>query len=1750
MALSPDHPSIARPFDTDDIDEPQRIRDLLIRRINATTHPSRLINQIGLADWRSQESTQQLARLIGRSPKVLAVIRAELRKEFEIDPDSLLFTEPKPPDAPRKVDSLTDRALSLLVLPKVVINLNQFTALSVRGDPNRRLPYTPLDVLQRVITMGLFERLDHAAADYWNTLVVGSWLTRRERWGELQKALFADRAFIALQLEELSSAGMALVQALIDAPTAQARTRAGGERARVKVSQLMWSGNPPVAIPGALHLYQEGGPTDALHVIYLSGAVRHFYEGPSFFALQCALMALNSSLFQKLWRCLPLSRRRAFHLPADMSPASGFIGGMEVMDDALEQSAQALLAGQWSNEQGCAVKVYFAHVVSDLRPAPQPLNATLALAEVEHARQRLVGGARLGAIGNQLLKWDQQRRDEEVIFASAAPGRALYTVEQQVKRYEKGLVALLNPDDVSADTPAYLEVMSLLRQLSVHTFVLNTMMQNERTRLLELAFWKERPDGEGTARRVSLFLQAQAQALRCEAQLQYRLKLMSATHRDLVVDAVDKPWRSERLGSQTQLLSIRVGSEPDAFYALHNVWVVTTAAAVKAPSEQHPVVLYGFGGAGGVVTFSELQALTHSVKASLSSPDDSVLWRTVERDKRRDLRTHAAQGTLAVRYGVIKGYAALTSLMSVLRSYDRLRKNTEDIRRIFSEVTDPELSRSLLMVELEEQLKIPVNDALNRALANVELLRMAACEAKNLPAWLARATRAQRTGFMHLHRHYLSNAFAFRGRLDQHLPDLETFARRVLMARLSKDGISAQWGIDQPFIEMPDDVYGSFCVNSPLCPVGDRDIKLTPTITRTTFSLLQLTMQNLDPLAPWTKWRFNLARYLQPGWKERLSADYLIELVSSLDIGGQYDTLINTVFYPQSIPAGSLSEGRIPELLNRALHTGFAYHLFLAIQRGLSAPAQSVFSTAMAARVPQDLLKNQHTLQLYGVHLVAHTMQHDRYISGIVLVHDKSSGLCVVYWPEGPQAMVLTEYPSLQQAQDELNRIGALPDNVKVLVRQIAPGWAFEAITHHPDRVVAVGETLNPLELPVFVMFKGVEQGTEFVRSFSVKHLEPTPLPDLLEKLMLEQIASDPQGWLAVVPTAHSDAQALLYRASVFELQRRTQAASHSGKALQSYRTRRMGEQSDATQRRLTGFFSPFYGTLNEGYELSLVARRFHRYGDVHDAVDMIFMAAFLVIDLLANYAPGPRKPSSSFARAARPTPSAVLGRIRRLRMTDSSGSSRFAPTSVTQLNALDRFKVEGVPEGAILLKGVGEHGVYVRNGEFFITDDTHHFPLYRRGNEQKLRLKNPRSPGQDELILNINQPREWLLEADAPQPGAGPSSSVLNPWRPPVPPPPDWRPPSARTATQDAILQSTLTSNHWLAWRVPLQSVEVTSPAPGVFRIGADSRGYSNVVLRVAPPFTELMDPQSGYYRLLPAGDHAPLNGIVFIHRNEPMTASARFDIERWTGPQLLEQPLPVSRSPAGEWLIHAPLFDRPLPEYVGRAFPTMTRNSRELALARVIELSDSESYATASHMLNLRATLDNWLPLAPARPGQTDDLLRLLRPTTRQSKSIFIGLEGKAPGFTRADFQVTGLDPALRGRRPALRLQRNLAMREAITRELQQQGFDVQEVRVKHFNKTTLDLIATHPLSNSNNVYYLSTHWVYRGTISLDMRLTNRWLSDTVRRNPGVPALAGVESAMGANRLMLIVAGIQWSNEGVSPPTVYFAKVSRSGP
>ncbi|WP_256663449.1 MULTISPECIES: hypothetical protein [unclassified Pseudomonas] len=334
-------------------------------------------------------------------------------------------------------------------------------------------------------------------------------------------------------------------------------------------------------------------------------------------------------------------------------------------------------------------------------------------------------------------------------------------------------------------------------------------------------------------------------------------------------------------------------------------------------------------------------------------------------------------------------------------------------------------------------------------------------------------------------------------------------------------------------------------------------------------------------------------------------------------------------------------------------------------------------------------------------------------------------------------------------------------------------------------------------------------------------------------------------------------------------------------------------------------------------------------------------------------------------------------------------------------------------------------------------------------------------------------------------------------------------------------------------------------SSAYGVFHLHQEAPGFPYDAIYVGPRYDTPTHSGIGYYRLLHQGEHAPLDNIAFIARNEQLVSKAHVDIERWTGTALGEQPIPVSRTSSGQWQLHAPLFDGPLEPLIGRAFPTMTSKSREFALARVIELADASRSVTASHLLNLRATLDDWLTPNPVRLGQTDDLLKLLRPTERRGANLLIGYEGKAPGFTRVDFRpdVT-LEPRLRTESKQLAPQRSTAQQAAVKAVLEGQGFSLHEWQVRRGTIRPNELIATHP--RSNHLYYMTYQWLERGAIQLKTKLSDKWLNTAIQSHKDSVLAATVQGALDEQRLVRIVTGVQWPSLGNVPPTVYFVKVN----
>ncbi|MGY2403072.1 dermonecrotic toxin domain-containing protein [Pseudomonas sp. SDO5271_S396] len=1676
------------------------LRALLTQRINGAAQPSRLINQLHDTHERCLQRTRQLRQLSGRAPRILAVIHQALREAFALDPHTLLFSEPPPPRPASQVNSLIDRALDLFARPGVPINLHHFTALSVQGEALHRLPFNAWEVMDRVRKLRLSERVDSAVTGYWQQLAEGSWLSRAKRWAELHSLAFADQAYLAHQVFELSAAAYSMVKQLVDAPTAEARQRAGGAWAALCVETLTWprTDSGVLAIPGALYLRRAGEP-DAPVVVYLPGLQQAFREFSSWHQLQNDLPVLiQQSLLNTTWLYLPFKRHSVAAIPP----------GVSLNEDALAHSAQALLDGQLNDEWGSLLSLdYTAPAVGE--PLPSRRAARL-LRFIEKHRARLNRGPIFASILDELLEWDRQRRHSEILLASLSADLPRMACEGKLQRYESRLSALHETDAAAYQALLQLEGQrqELLQKVSGWTL-------GEAPRLFQPAFWLERL--EGSRQRAAWVVQTQRRALRQEAQLELALQMLQQPHLDGLLEVLDTPLAAARGNSDTRVLRITLGA--GGLGELMGVFVVTTARALSEPMEPQPVLLVVSGGFGGLAVFDTLHSLTYALRASLTSRDGSVLWRCIGRDVRKALQSELSAAT-PIDYRVEEGDALHGSVKALIEYHARLHKRLNGPARLFSEVADVNLARQLLADELRDHLQVPAHDARAVALANVEYVRFGAVHSHARPPWLTRAPAAHRQRYRRLQRSYLANALALESRLWQVLPSLETFARGLLAARLKADGFSSTLDMDQPLLDMPDDVSRQFCGWSSQCVVGDRHAKTVVSRERTTFSLLDLALHNLDPQAPWTEWRLNRARWHQPEWKARLSPRYLIDTLSELDIGGQYTAWVQRVFHPtsQTLPR---------PLIDRSTLQLARLQAFSAVRQGLSIQGQSLFSTAMAARGPADLCKNGHELRLGFVRLCGLTLAQHRHIAGILIIIDQSSQRCVVYWPGAQGSPTISEHDGVEQARIAINASWATPDNSKALARQVAPGWETEALAGYPGQPAVVPTPvalLNRVRVaPIlgFAVLRAYEAIRRFVASFKIKHTQPSAVLPVIEAQIKEQILADPKAWLDIVLTAQCDAQALFAHARMLEIQQRAQASANSIATLDQYREQRLAEQNDARVRGLLSFI-PVIGVGISVYELLLAARRYHLSQRAEDAVDVVFLTLMAFVDVVTSFIPG--------GKTVRPVA------LHRSLIQLHQRGARLArlPSAPQAASVLERFRKSFSIDTAVPLQGPGERGVYVKNGEQFWRDGEHFYPVYRRTDEHALRIKNPGGEAEGELLLFIREDREWSLGADAPpvSPQPGPSSAIWRPFNAPAET--SWRPPS-HTAVELRLRQTQVPPQHFQAW-ASTASLTLTALLP--------ERSLFEVTVRPPARPYRVVQFNGRHYRVLPDGAQVSSRTLIFITRDQPLEHAASLDIAYWLEVGAFDQPIPATLGSEGAWVFHRPLFSESLRVSLARAFPFMTTNSRTFLIERLLALSDRSPSLTASHLLSLRATLDRWL--APGALGQTDDLLKLLRPLeSAGSTRIYIGSEPITPGFQRMDFTVVPRPGnALFEPTQHNQLERARVMQNAVRAVLEAQGFVVRSVEKKAGAGAVVDFCCTHP--QTDNLYYVLTRWSHTPSIKLNaahaMQMTDAWFIEKSTSFKLSAVYAPIKQALDEHRLVKIIAGIQWTAQ--APPTVYFVR------
>ncbi|WP_460150833.1 hypothetical protein [Pseudomonas sp. S3_A03] len=555
----------------------------------------------------------------------------------------------------------------------------------------------------------------------------------------------------------------------------------------------------------------------------------------------------------------------------------------------------------------------------------------------------------------------------------------------------------------------------------------------------------------------------------------------------------------------------------------------------------------------------------------------------------------------------------------------------------------------------------------------------------------------------------------------------------------------------------------------------------------------------------------------------------------------------------------------------------------------------------------------------------------------------------------------------------------------------------------------------------------------------------------------------------------------------------------------------------------------PLVGVGVMAWEAILAARRLYHSGSADDVIELVSSVHLLLLECVMLFLPVKGAAAGKLATgSSKRSMGAALRRLHQGQRRQASLAVR--PLSSSRFKGPSPYKMAGEAVDAVELKAPVDKGTRIRDGEQFVLDATgQRLGVYRRKGEQRLRFKNTQKPGENELFVFIEEPREWLLGADNPQPGTSTGASAS--WRPtPAPTPVSWSPPSSRLLG-DLTRRPTNITSQWREWGQTLNIGELTEITPG-----------KNLYQATGSP-RRLVKVGANFYETLADGSQ-PHADLVFL-RPPGGVIDSLDGLAMHLGQTPTPQPLMLTYGADLRWSPRRDLFLQPLSQSLANRFPGLTPASLRQLTHRMVELADTGTSVTSTRLLTIRATLNRWVPPALGQMAPTDDLLTMLRPVRpRKKTNLYVGLDGEVGGYERVDFGLPGaLEARLLGPSHgdiAITNARISASITAVTDVLQSLGFTVTLKRVTSGSRQLAYLVCAH--TASNNVYFIWIKWL--DGVSLEMKsgrgrlMSRAWFTDKHSSHPTVyqPFL----TAQNEGRLVKLFAGIQNANR----PTIYFLR------
>lgn len=931
--------------------------------------------------------------------------------------------------------------------------------------------------------------------------------------------------------------------------------------------------------------------------------------------------------------------------------------------------------------------------------------------------------------------------DQYLSFGSLSLNLPSTLRERKVSRYEASLQGFIGDGEQAANRlTAYRDTHEQVQTQRAETQQATDTLIEGGGESQAADFWT-RLDTSG----LSLLQRLSAGRSRCllaEAQLQvYEDRLSEAAYQQ-IKEVVSEPWSSLRGQSTIRVCDLSLGTSQRS-YLLLGTMVITRQTALDDHQTLEPVYLFAPGKGGGLHAFSSVAQLKTQLTRSVRADPDGFWLGHVSLKSR-----HAARAALMVEgpdvpiiLRALDGHAFNLGVEDQIASYREMASLMARGQSLHGEST---IAQSLerLRLETAENLLAPDNQAREQGIDLVAEQLRTAQATRDLPDWLLLASVEARAEYAKALTDYARNAVWLEEDLSRNLPSFAVFTRDTLAERLKTD-LKREVDPDAVKVDMPDRVTVEVLQTgeTPERPhlAGDTLESIAVTgfstwddvsLARHTFSLSELARKNIDVGDEQQMLRLKHSYFTLEGVDTKalgLDLNYLVKTIPELDVATLYSIRIMNVFLGRTV---SGSQAGAPDISRRlgVFRQAINLEAWVARQQGhLSDRGLRLVQAATAAGNYSHQTGAVFDIDYRYVLLRSPTLRDGSYteqgLIGLSVVHDKTSGLMLMYLPGAPGNQKFFEDTGEQRL------ISRLANHV-LLNRELLSYFANSA---------GAGSDVRRNVQNINAILRAGDHGFLVIDPVKAPHMSLTDMQ---------------------------------YMARMGKLKEQVYASSRSALDLERRQLERIAERDQGyikTGLSVIPGVGTVIGVYDGWHDVSAAVGAFAR-GDYKAGAWLALSAALNLGEAVLTLAPLVVRPRavgvllSSLDDTAIKAAAALydVGRrasksLQKKRLKDLLPS--VSSHKAWRTKAFEGYEVNVRLYDAMRLTGKNEN-VYLLNNRMYIQVDDKVYEVYRRSGEKTLRLK-ARPPKNYEPPIRLDTRGRWECHADVGGKGGSPFAEL-----------------------------------------------------------------------------------------------------------------------------------------------------------------------------------------------------------------------------------------------------------------------------------------------------------------------------------------------------------------------------------------------------